>query len=424
MSEKAVAAATPITKARAKKQVEARYCDYVEFFKEELGPIFRDIFSDDIFYYCSKRKRFFPAMHEVTLGRLQSRACDSGGRLKPGHIECHLFALRDELEPDLLIEIPEWDGVDRVEKIAEALTLKNMEFVHAYELLKEWGAGVWHRYNDPYRQNRVLILTGSQNAGKSTLIETITGGLGQFCTPIAFFDNEKDTYAQVSGALIGLIDEFDRGNRASESLLKHVITSPKLNYRVSHGRKSVDHPNRMSFIASCNPENILRDWTGARRYIVMELEGIKWTYPSDFDAEKQVWDPKRPVSKQILAQFKALSEMNGGVGYKASAETRKILSDYLEVAKPINPDNEMIADFGHWLVAQLATRVDGRDYLYSHECNEFWDRCRSYNKTRNYIQSLLSKAGWRVRKKKGSAYEIPGKWLVENGYKDDENNAL
>jgi hypothetical protein len=156
----------------------------------------------------------------------------------------------------------------------------------------------------------------------------------------------------------------------------------------------------------------------------MELEGIEWNYPSDYDPQKKVWNKDRPISKQILAQFRALSKKNDGAGYRASDETRKILSDYLETAKPINPDIEMMADFGHWLVAQLAARVDGRTYLYSHECNEFWERCRSYNKTRNYIQSLLSKAGWRIRKRLGSAYEIPEQWLIENGYREDEKNAL
>src|SRR5690606_19901693 len=218
---------------------------------------------------------------------LTSYAIDAG--LPKADIGFHFERYSERFEPEFLIDIPAWDGIDRVKSLCNFVKVSNVSKNTFYELLLDWGVRMLARIYRPSIQNKVLIFKGPQGIGKDFFINQLLSALGPFFVECQINVGTKDLSIDQSEVLAIHISEFDKTNRNSSSQLKSMITKEKERIRKPYARSSKILNMRASFISSANVD-VLNDPTGSRRFIILDIESIDWGY-------------EKGQSIQILAQF-------------------------------------------------------------------------------------------------------------------------
>lgn len=319
-----------------KKPKQACYADYERMFDDYFGRTEKDLFSNELVYKPEGSNRWTPCASNTNLQTLKGIVANGDGSMTMSLVQVYLEGIYhndhqgSKRQPKFLVDVPVWDGVDRIEEVVNCLPITNVGFVTAYELVKEWCGNLWARIDAPLKQNKILIIKGPQGAGKDYLIEHLFRALGQYKVQFSICQQEKDTFDILSSGILMHISEYDRTNKADVSTLKHIITSPEGVWRGSYERKAEHHYFRASFIATTNDNKILKDPTGFRRYIYLELgDKIKRGYDID--------------SLQFLAQCKHLAE----TAFESSKEANEEMESRLEVLRPEDWDQVVIED---WLI--------------------------------------------------------------------------
>jgi hypothetical protein len=267
---------------------------YRDFFNKTLKSSKKDIISKRLLRPYGTQ--WISVLENI--GALKSFAMCDG--LAPTKVEAHFDRYVLKREEELLIEIPEWDGVDRFKQLEEYVTLANQPWQVFEATLKDWGSGIFRRLYEEGSQNRCIILKGGQGIGKDFLLRSLFGAFGPYYSKFSSNRDEREAWSQVTSRLILHIEEFDQTGQLSVAFLKDLITRDWVTYRAPYGRDAITRKCYGSFISTVNIDAVLRDETGNRRFGVFEIEKIKWGYPTD-------WSP------QILAQCHALYR----AGFKA-----------------------------------------------------------------------------------------------------------
>src|SRR5262249_44813747 len=117
-----------------------------------------------------------------------------------------------------------------------------------------------------------LILEGlDQGEGKSTAIRILS--MGFFTDELADIGS-KDAVMQLHGAWIVELSELDAMGRAETSKVKAFLSRRSDRYRAPYGRHVADHPRQCTFAGTVNHNDYLRDETGGRRFLPIEVGGI------------------------------------------------------------------------------------------------------------------------------------------------------
>lgn len=194
---------------------------------------------------------------------------------------------------------------------------------------------MFQRLHNPMVQNKILVLQGGQGIGKDTWISMLVDGLGQFSIPLAVIKEDKDTYLNLHRGLVMKISEFDKTARAEVSTLKDIITAPSTNLRAPYDKDSKVRMSRCSFISSANVEDLLRDYTGNRRFLIFEIESIKYEYEKWSEADKREWQ------LQCLAEMRQLAADN----YTALESSVNEMREYIETWTPTDPAEDAAGRF-------------------------------------------------------------------------------
>lgn len=382
---------TPISKARKAKKETAIYADYLDLFKQVLGEVKRDIFSGHLVYWCKQRRLWMPVLGKLSMGMVSSVARDSDGFFSASAVEDHVYRCTNDTKAGFLSNIPAWDGEDRIKVIGQCVKCKNFTETQVEELIKDWGAKMYRRLHDPINQNRILVIKGDQGLGKDYLVKQMLGALGQYIVPFTICQQEKDTFDQLTSGLVMTIGEFDRTNRTEVAALKYMITAERVYYRGAYDKVPTWKTIRNSFIATCNIDNILRDETGNRRYIILDVESIDWRYPVG-------------ESEQILAQWKHLAHSGADI---LSKETKERLDGYIKDHTPPGVDRSIIDDFRSMFTTTKANKgmEDGKEYVLSSEfLKEFGELSRNHQRNITHIRALLKQKGYHSKGRDGQRY--------------------
>jgi predicted P-loop ATPase len=138
---------------------------------------------------------------------------------------------------------------------------------------RKWLISAVARALDPgCKADHVLILEGSQGAGKSTAIRIL-------CGDEAFGDSvpslhTKDAADYVRGKWIIELAELSSVSKAEVEHVKAYITRTEEKFRPAYGRAEVAYPRRCVFIGTTNRTDYLRDETGNRRFWPVQVEAI------------------------------------------------------------------------------------------------------------------------------------------------------
>lgn len=323
-------------KPRGKKEriPDASRDDYYKLFDLVLNKPKKCIFSQKVMTLDEAENLWNPAINYLEIIKSEAvvlNETQTNLEYKLGNVLPHFKAYETTKKAQLLIDIPEWDGEDRISEMAYLCSL-NQEYVKDEdfrELLKEWMATMFLRLKNPLIQNKIIVLQGDQGLGKDTWIEHLLGGLDQFLIPFRVSHDSKDMYMQLHQGLVMNISEFDKTAKTEVSVLKDIITSQKTNIRAPYDADARTRFSRCSFISSANIENILRDYTGNRRFMIFEIESIDYVYKKWSSEEKRKWQ------MQCLAQGEYLASIN----YKAREECHEKMKGYIVQNTPIKPQD-------------------------------------------------------------------------------------
>lgn len=139
-------------------------------------------------------------------------------------------------------------------------------------------------------QNRMLILDGPQNIGKSLFVKWLCSGLPDYFTEGGIDADSKDTQIRLTTKWIWEVGELGATFRRSDrEALKNLITMQNITFRRPYGRFDTTKPILANLIGTINNEGgFLDDPTGSRRFMICEVKHIDWQTYLNIDVN-QLW---------------------------------------------------------------------------------------------------------------------------------------
>jgi hypothetical protein len=332
-------------KKTAKKKLtwEASREECIELIEMVLGEVRKDLFTNRLLcrnhftenkWESAKNYKGNVKSYAKEFSR-ENRSKNFGAEYSLESVDVHLDHLQAERKREMLFHIPIWDGIDRVEQMVNCFKLsEKCPFNHkqAVQLVKDWLAKMWDRLTNPKIRNRILLITGPQEVGKDWWIETLVSGLDRWQNSLQIKKggDDKDMYRQLCDNGVLKIPEYNKSNTLAVETIKDMITRFDAELRKPYAEDPEQRQCRVSFISSCNLQDVLKDPTGASRYAIIDIESIDFSYPNTADD-----------SSQILAQAAHLSSE----GYKASPMVEDILKRLLKSLTPQSTDELIVADW-------------------------------------------------------------------------------
>ncbi len=157
-----------------------------------------------------------------------------------------------------------WDGVPRLDTlIIDYLGAEDNEYVRQITR-KSFTAVVARAITEkPIKFDNMIILTGKQGIGKSTLLSKMAGEW--FTDNIVDF-NSKDTLLLLQNCIMVEVPELQGFNKADSNRLKQFLGQKTDKYRAPYEHREEEHPRHCVFFGTTNDDEFLRDSTGNRRY--------------------------------------------------------------------------------------------------------------------------------------------------------------
>lgn len=183
-----------------------------------------------------------------------------------------------------------WDGNARLDTlIVDYLGAEDTEYVKQ-TTRKAFTAVVARAITErPIKFDNMIILTGPQGLGKSTLLNKMAGDW--FTDNIVDF-NSKDTLLLLQNCIIAEVPELQGFNKADSNRLKQFLGQRTDKYRAPYERREEEHPRHCVFFGTTNDDEFLRDSTGNRRYWPIQVglhRCIKDVFKQLESERDQIW---------------------------------------------------------------------------------------------------------------------------------------
>ena len=258
---------------------------------------------------------------------------------------------------DYLTHLPEWDGEDHIGSLMRRVT--SDEF--ALTLLRRWmvavvaqALGRMGRYGNCLCP---LLISERQGWGKSQFTKLLMPPeLMVHYTDTFNLTQEEQCLRKMAQHLLVNLDEFDRHSATGHATLKGLLQLAEIKVKRPHRAQFEEMPRLASFIGTSNRRMLLRDRTGSRRYICVELAA-----PIDVDT---------PVDHaQLYAQ--ALHLLDEGMRYWLDEEETLRLEEHNAPYKTEHGPEELLTQHfapvekkKHYDDDELWTSVAVYDYLH------------------------------------------------------------
>ena len=253
--------------------------------------------------------------------------------------------------------LPEWDGEDHIGNLMRRVT--GDEF--ALTLLRRWmvavvaqALGRMGRYGNCLCP---LLISERQGWGKSQFTKLLMPPeLMVHYTDTFNLVQEEQCLRKMGQHLLVNLDEFDRHSATAHATLKGLLQLADIKVKRPHRAQFEEMPRMASFIGTSNRRMLLRDRTGSRRYICVELSA-----PIDVDT---------PVDHaQLYAQ--ALHLLDEGMRYWLDEEETLRLEEHNAPYKMEHGPEELltqhftpVAKKKHYADDELWSAVAVYDYLH------------------------------------------------------------
>ena len=160
---------------------------------------------------------------------------------------------------------------------------------------------VWRVLNPCCQFDSVLTLKGPQGIRKTSALRALVPDPEWFSS--SSHDQLKDQTIALHRVLITELGELEHHTgKRSAGALKNLITNPRDLQRVPYGRAYQSMPRRSVLAASVNGNDFLRDTTGNRRFMVVDLPQKQHVDVIDTD---RIERDRERIWKAAIAQYRA-----------------------------------------------------------------------------------------------------------------------
>lgn len=183
-----------------------------------------------------------------------------------------------------------WDGTPRMEGLfIDFLGVDDNQYTR--EVTRKWLiAGVSRIFKPGTKFDEMIVLTGSQGAGKSTVAQKLAKDW--FNESLNSFKGDE-ALKKLRNSWIIEIAELGAFGKSTVEEIKAFVSATVDTYRASYGRNPVQFPRECIFIGTTNRDTFLRDMTGNRRFLPMttHVERRKKNPFTDLTEEyvNQIW---------------------------------------------------------------------------------------------------------------------------------------
>ena len=238
-----------------------------------------------------------------------------------------------EFDPvrEWLDTLPRWDGRDRLGEMADRVKTLTPGWRDNFKVWMRSMVSQWRSGRDAmYGAQMVLMLVGGQGTRKSTFMRMLLPKeLMPFYIDRIDFTNKKEGLRALSRFLLINIDEYDQVSKAQTAYLKHLIQRTDVKERKLYSTVFEQSQRYAAFCATTNSPVPLKDESGSRRYMVVEVSGV---IDTDTDGDRQI------DYRQLYAQI--VFEIENGEEYAFKGERERLIvehnADYYEMPNVVS----------------------------------------------------------------------------------------
>ena len=164
-----------------------------------------------------------------------------------------------------------WDGQPRISWFLRDV-LRAPETALYQAMIRRWFVAAVARPLRPgCKVDTMLVLQGAQGARKSSLFRALSS---PWFVDSSMSLDSKDAYQILALSWLVEWPELDVVGKASRERVKAFLSSPEDCYRAPYARGAIRVPRTQSIVGTTNPEEILGDPTGSRRFWVVPVGAI------------------------------------------------------------------------------------------------------------------------------------------------------
>ena len=173
---------------------------------------------------------------------------------------------------EFLKTLPEWDGQNHIAKVFGRLPGITSEQLNYLTIWLRSSVAHWMQLDMLHGNECVPTLIGFQGCGKTTFVRRLLPlHLREYYLDHLNLANKFDKEMALTNNLFVNLDELDAIRPSQQSSLKQTLSVSKVNGRPIFGKTQEDRPRFASFVATTNNRHPLKDVTGSRRYICIQI---------------------------------------------------------------------------------------------------------------------------------------------------------
>lgn len=229
-----------------------------------------------------------------------------------------------------------------------------------------------------------LILVGPQETYKSTFIKKL--GKHWFSDTFTTVQG-KESFEQLQGAWIIEMAELSGLKKAEVETIKHFISKREDQFRPAYGRTVETYKRQCVFFGTTNKDDFLRDPTGNRRFLPIDVrpEFVTKSVPEDLTEEEidQIWAEAYKLYRAgeplyMTGEEDVIAKIEQHK-HSETDERKGVIEEYLNKKYPDNWNDMGLYDRRHWLEDPLSQNgTIPKDFV----CvAEIWCECLGKDKT-------------------------------------------
>lgn len=297
-----------------------------------------------------------------------------------------------------------WDHQNRIDTLLiDYFGAENNAYTRG-AIRKTLCAAVARVFEPGIKFDLVLILSGPQGTYKSTFVKKL--GMDWFSDTFSTVQG-KEAFEQIQGAWLIEIGELAGLKKAEVETIKHFVSKREDSFRPAYGRVIETYKRQCVFIGTTNSSDFLRDATGNRRFMPIDVRTAFVTKSVVDDLTQyevdQIWAEAYQLYKANEALYligdEEIIAKESQTSHTEMDERAGMIQEYLDKLYPANWDEMDLFHRIKWLEDPLSEKGTVRKEAVCiaeiwTEClgKQRWDMTR-YN-TREINDIMKSLHGW------------------------------